>query len=105
MSFDLNADPNDYPNHTPAHEETTITIAYLDEDGREQFNVIRTTRSAQRMRQTACRMKAAWETFYSMLGCTFLSAQISYENTDMLVGRRPRPRLSLIQGDAIGKKA
>lgn len=89
---------DDGTNTTPPSEEVTLRLAYLDDRGREQYAVHRTTMSAGELRRRMGDVKLALHTCYNMLGYELLTIQAHFERTQLLAGERAAPRIKLLDG-------
>jgi len=83
---------------TSANQEITIIIAFLDKAGREQFMSVRSTLAAQELAGQAAEIKTAVQAYCKPLGYTLLAIQVTFESSEVIVGARPRPALSLVLG-------
>lgn len=77
--------------------ETTLTIAFLDENGLEQYTIARCTRRFDEGVGPE-KTRTAMERFYTDLGYTLLSVQVSRESNYPMAHMATPPKLTLLQG-------
>jgi hypothetical protein len=77
--------------------EVTVTIAFLDDQGAEQFTILRTTVAAEVIRSRAVAMRASLERHYADMGCEILSVQARYETAHQLAQDHDHPQRSALR--------